>query len=134
MKRDVHIKNIFIRKVLAEKEELRVRTLSPIVCYSTLLRPDGRKYTCYFQPGETDFNNLIRNNITKKYKAFYGLDEEPGKFSVFNFSRKRMHVIKYKNTVIKAYSCNMTISSTKEIIEFMVSSGLGSKNSQGLVV
>ena len=37
---------------------MEVRTYRPIVTYSTLLRPDGRKYTCYFQPGESDFQAL----------------------------------------------------------------------------
>lgn len=36
----------------AEGEVLTVRTLSPVVAYSTLLRPEGGRYTCYYQPGE----------------------------------------------------------------------------------
>ena len=38
----------------AEGEVLIVRTLSPVVVYSTLLKPEGGDYTCYYQPGERE--------------------------------------------------------------------------------
>lgn len=43
---------------VAGGEVLTVRTLSPVVVYSTLLRPEGGKYTCYYQPGEGEFDKL----------------------------------------------------------------------------
>ncbi|CAA7602828.1 CRISPR associated protein Cas6 [Acididesulfobacillus acetoxydans] len=45
---------------------IRVRTLSPIVAYSTLLRGDGSKYTVYFQPGEAEFQRLVSDNLERK--------------------------------------------------------------------
>src|SRR5690554_6596015 len=34
------------------QSEIKVRLLSPVVAYSTFLKPEGGKYTCYFQPCE----------------------------------------------------------------------------------
>ena len=55
-----------------------MRSLSPIVAYSTLLRPDGRKYTCYFQPGEAEFSRLVAQNLERKYFVVHGREPRAG--------------------------------------------------------
>jgi CRISPR-associated endoribonuclease Cas6 len=52
-------------------EEVHVKTLSPITCYSQMQRGDGRKYTVYFHPSSPDFSESIHNNLVKKFRAFY---------------------------------------------------------------
>jgi CRISPR-associated endoribonuclease Cas6 len=75
-----------------EGEELAVRTLSPVVAYSTLLRPEGGKYTCYYQPGESEFNKLITGNLCKKHEAFYSSPPPVGEVRARPLDRPRLHV------------------------------------------
>lgn len=48
---NMQVTNVSFAKDTICEEKIKIRTLSPIVVYSTLIRPDGRKYTCYFEPG-----------------------------------------------------------------------------------
>ncbi len=43
------IEEVRFDEQVAEGKILTVRTLSPVVAYSTLLKPEGGKYTCYYQ-------------------------------------------------------------------------------------
>ena len=45
---------------------IRVRTLLPVVAYSTLFRGDGSKYTVYLRPGEPEFRRIVAENLQKK--------------------------------------------------------------------
>ena len=106
-------------------------TISPIVAYSTLLRPDGRKYTCYFQPGENDFERIIYENLKKKYRAFCGEEPPDGEVSIECLRQPRLHVVNYKETVIKGYTGKMVLKGSTELLLMALNAGLGSKNSQG---
>lgn len=110
---------------------LTVRTLSPVVVYSTLLKPEGGKYTCYFQPGEAEFVRHITSNLQKKYEAFFKQPAPEGEVGVRPLDRPRLHVTSYKNTVIKGYSCRLKIEGPKELLQMALDAGLGSKGSQG---
>lgn len=113
-----------------EEEHLEVRTLSPIVTYSTLLRPDGRKYTCYFQPGESDFRRLIAENLARKYSAVYG--REPERSVEVEVRRcGRMVIRDFKGTVVKGWHCELALRGPKELLTLALDAGLGSKNAQG---
>lgn len=107
------------------------RTLSPITAYSTLLRPDQRKYTCFFQPGEDDFNRIAEENLRKKYNAFTGLKPPDGKMVFKPLSQPRLHIINYKGFIIKGYTCKLSVEGPRELLQMAVDAGLGSKNSQG---
>jgi CRISPR-associated endoribonuclease Cas6 len=111
--------------------EIKIRTLSPIVAYSTLMRLDGRKYTCYFQPGEPDYDRLISNNLCNKYQAYYNEKAPEGEVKVEKIGQVKMHVINYKDTVIKGYSGRLLLKGPRELLQMAVDAGLGSKNSQG---
>ncbi|WP_238455505.1 CRISPR-associated endoribonuclease Cas6 [Desulfolucanica intricata] len=119
------------RNVTIGSEQVQFRTVSPIVLYSTLLRPDGRKYTCYFQPDEPDYEKLLENNLRKKYSAFYKEEAPEGELRVRALGQHRLAVIKYKETVIKGYSGKLMVSGPIPLLQMAVDSGLGSKNSQG---
>ena len=63
--------------ITADKREVSTDTInlnliSPVVVYSTFVKPGGGKYTCYFQPGEKEFAGQLENNLRKKYEAFHG--------------------------------------------------------------
>jgi len=124
------VKFIMERDIVSENR-INIKTLSPIVAYSTLLRPDGRKYTCYFEPGEKDFCRLIENNLRKKYEAFYKKEAPDGEFEIRQLHKPKMSVMSYKQTVIKGYSGRFELSGSIQMLQMAVDAGLGSKNSQG---
>jgi len=127
----VKVTDISLTQDLIEDERIKITTLSPIVVYSTLLRPDGRKYTCYFEPWERDFAEIIENNLKKKYKAYYNVEPPSGNVSIIPLKRPKLSVINYKNTVIKGYSGTFILSGPVQLIQLAAESGLGCKNSQG---
>jgi CRISPR-associated endoribonuclease Cas6 len=125
------VEKIYVQKFKVEKEEVILKTLSPVVLYSTLLRPDGRKYTCYFQPGEPDYEKLLSSNLQKKYRAFYGTEPPPEMIKAKAAGRQRMHIINYKGTIIKGYSGKILLAGPVPLLQLAVDGGLGGKNAQG---
>jgi CRISPR-associated endoribonuclease Cas6 len=116
---------------LVKDETVYVRTLSPVVTYSTLLRPEGGKYTCFHQPGEGEFNRLVTGNLLKKYEAFYGSTPPSGQVHVRPLDRPRLHVTYYKGIVVKGYTCRLKLNGRRELLQLALDAGLGGKGSQG---
>lgn len=114
-----------------ENDVLIARTLSPVVAYSTLLKPEGGKYTCYYQPGEGEFSKLINANLRKKYEAFYCEQPPAGEVQAKPLDRPRLHVMSYKGTVIKGYTCRLKLTGPRELLQIGLDAGLGSKGGQG---
>ncbi len=127
----LHINEVCFDEQLAEDDVLTVRTLSPVAVYSTLLRPEGGKYTCYYQPGEGEFDRLIAANLRKKYEAFHGHKPPKGDVRARPLGRPRLHVMSYKGTVVKGYTCRLKLSGPRELLQMALDAGLGSKGSQG---
>ena len=127
----VEIKEIKARQWKVEQSRIIVRTLSPVTVYSTMQRPDGRKYTVYFQPGDPDYNAMITANLRKKYKACYGIEASEGLVRVCSRGNLKMNLLQYKGTVIKGYSGIIHLEGPQELLQMAVDGGLGSKNAQG---
>jgi CRISPR-associated endoribonuclease Cas6 len=106
-------------------------TLSPVVAYSTLLKPDNSKYTCYFQPGEEDFRRITEENLRKKYTAFTGQTAPEEQIAIKLSSQPKLHIINYKGTIIKGYTSRLLLSGPDVLLQMAADAGLGSKNSQG---
>jgi len=128
---DIAVERVYAQQFKVEKKEVFIRTLSPVVLYSTLLRPDGRKYTCYFQPGEPDYDKLLNSNLQKKYRAFYGTEPPDGEVRAKAMGRQRMSIINYKGTIIKGYSGKLHLTGPVHLLQLAVDGGLGGKNAQG---
>lgn len=128
---ELEIEKVNVRQYQVRENQVTVKTLSPAVLYSTLLRPDGRKYTAYFQPGEADYARLFNENLHKKYRAFSGGEGPAGEVEVRPLGLQRMRIINYKDTVIKGYAGKLLLSGPKELLQLAVDGGIGSKNSQG---
>lgn len=126
-----HVEEVRFDEQKAEGGVLTVSTLSPVVVYSTLLKPEGGKYTCYYQPGEREFEKLIASNLAKKYEAFKGLQPSEEEVSVRPLDRPRLHVTNYKGTVVKGYTCRLKLSGPQELLQMALDAGLGGKGSQG---
>ena len=128
---EVEVEKMVVQQYKVKEERVVLRTLSPVVAYSTFLRPDGRKYTCYFQPGEPDYEALVGNNLRKKYQAFYEKEAPEGEVKVKKLGQVRQHVMNYKETVVKGYSGRMMLMGPVELLQMAVDAGVGSKNGQG---
>lgn len=129
---EVAIAEVSARQLKVEQERITVRTLSPVTVYSTMQRPDGRKYTVYFQPGEPDYNAMITANLRKKYKACYQIEAPEGVVQVRSRGALKMNLLQYKGTVIKGYSGVLHLEGPQGLLQMAVDGGLGSKNAQGL--
>jgi CRISPR-associated endoribonuclease Cas6 len=118
-----------------DKNEVMVRTLSPIVAYSTMNRPDGRKYTNYFEPREEDFKQLIIQNLKRKGKLLHGEKVEKMEFMIKPIGQYRQHLIKYvkegRETIIKGYSGRFILQGDRTLIQTAIDVGVGAKNSSG---
>lgn len=128
---EMQVSEIRLEEQKVEDSFLVVRTLSPVVVYSTLLRPEGGKYTCYYQPGEGEFNRLIAANLRRKFEALYEKQPAEGDVKVVPLDRPRLHVTSYKGIVIKGYTGRLKLQGPRELLQIGLDAGIGSKGSQG---
>ena len=127
----LEVTGITAEKAEVSGESVGLNLISPVVVYSTFEKPGGGKYTCYFQPGENEFTRLLEANLRRKYEAFYGSEAPGGRLTVEQLNRPRMNITKYKDTVIKGYTCRMRLNGPRELLQVAVDAGLGAKNPQG---
>lgn len=125
------VKSVEIKKESVKGNKVMVRVLSPVTVYSTLYRPEGGKYTCYYAPKDKEFTKLISENMIKKYIAYYKKEPSNKEFNIKPIGKNRLHVLSYKGTLVKGYSGRFILEGGQSLIELALSSGLGSKNSQG---
>lgn len=130
-KEELIIKKVDIGRNILDKNRISVRALSPITVYSTLYKPDGSKYTCYFGPRDKEFGELIYKNVLKKYNAYFHDEPKNKDFSIIPVGKTKLHVVTYKGFVIKGYSGKFIIEGDLGLLEHALNTGLGSKNSQG---
>ena len=131
----VTVRSIEVIKPAEFSEELVIKTLSPITVYSTLLTPQGKKKTYYYSPFEKEFNELLKANLQRKFKAIYGMEptEKDDIFEIepLKVSVKNEAIIKYKGTIIKGWTGIYKMKISKSYFDIAYNTGLGSKNSQG---
>ncbi|HOB16205.1 MAG TPA: CRISPR-associated endoribonuclease Cas6 [Defluviitoga sp.] len=115
-----------------EDGELLVKTLSPITAYSTILLPNGSRYTHYFSPYSTDFKKLVEENLKRKAKALK-LDTKNNSFSIepYGITEKNEKLLFYKDIIIKGWTGYFILRGDPILIELALNSGLGAKNAQG---
>lgn len=128
---EASVESVQVRKFIVEKPQITLKSLSPIVLYSTMLRPDGRKYTVYFQAGDPDYERLLSGNLQKKYRAFVGMEPPAENVQARALGQQKMIIISYKDTIIKGYTGKLFLSGPIPLLQLAVDGGLGSKNSQG---
>lgn len=118
-----------INDFTVEKDELIVKTVTPIVVYST---DPTTKYTVYYSPEDIEFYEEIQNNAYRKYQAYYGV--EPDSYveikEASDMTAKKL-VTKYQGSYIEAWYGNFILFGKRKYLDFLYQTGLGSKNSQG---
>jgi len=128
-KNELYLENIEILSFPDFKEEMIIKTLSPITVYRTF--ENGRKYYNYYSPNNSEFNELIKENLRKKYNILTNkeLDEFPLKIEPVKNIRKIL--LKYKDFPIEGYEGFFKIKTDPEKFKIVYDAGLGAKNSQG---
>lgn len=119
---------------IEEKKEITgkvlVRTLSPIVIYSTVML-DGKKRTLYHSPHDDYFSKLLRENLLKKADII-GKKVKRENFQIKAIENSiKENIIYYKDTVIKGWSGKFEIDGDPNLIYIALNCGIGSKNPQG---
>lgn len=129
------IDSLIVDYPLVTSDEIIVQTLSPVVTYSTMIRSDGRKYTTYFEPFETDFKQQLAQNIKRKAKLLHGEKVESMEFEISPIGKYKRHVIKFvkegRETIIKGYSGRFVIKGDPILLQTAIDVGIGAKNSSG---
>ncbi len=110
-----------------------LRTLAPVVAYSTLVTADGRKKTYYYAPTEPEFERLLLANLRRKVRAWTGEDipEDGASFRPYRVDTRNQHIVLYKGTVIKGWTGLFELRAPEPYFRMALDAGLGSKNSQG---
>lgn len=111
---------------------VKVRAISPITVYSTLMSADGRKKTYYYHPEEKEFSDQITNNIIKK-GALLGVDDKEAYFTIepYRVRNTDLKTVYYKDYVVKGWLGQYLLRGTPELLNIAYDAGIGAKNSQG---
>lgn len=129
----LEIKSISVHKKVTLTDTVKIKMLSPIVAYKTVL--DGeKKRTDYYSPWQNEFGQLVTNNLLNKYQIINGELPDRVDFRVIpngNQEEKFAKIINYKDFHIKAYAGIYWLKGNPELIQVAYDTGLGSKNSQG---
>ncbi len=116
-------------------EDIKVRALSPVTCYSTMYRKDGSPYTVYHSPAETEFKNQIHENLVKKFCIVNRDVPVPeGKISVEPIGTPRQQIALFKKEdprPIKGWWGIFRLKGPVELLRIGLDAGLGAKNSAG---
>lgn len=119
----------FPAQPIIKKGKVRIRMLSPLTVYSTLMTSDGRKKTYYYSPYEKEFSMLVGANAKKKYFLLSGKNIK-SKISIVPLRVKEV-VTLYKGTIVKGWMGHFILDGPTSLIKTAYDAGLGAKNSEG---
>ncbi len=125
----LQLQSIQVLKPTKVSEKTIIKTLSPIAVYRTI-EENGKK-TKYFFPEHSEFQELIKENVRKKYHLITGEKLDNFTFEIKPAGRIRKVPLKYKNFFIRASEGTFRIYTRPEILKAIYDAGLGAKNSQG---
>jgi CRISPR-associated endoribonuclease Cas6 len=109
---------------------VKVETLSPVAIYSTLQKPDGKRFTRYYFPSDREYSALLTDNLKKKAAAM-NIALKPSLLRVKGSLDYREKAAKYKNYIIKGYEGELELTGDTALINIALECGLGGKNSMG---
>ena len=122
-----------LKQELVTDNKIKVKTLSPITIHSTLQKIYGGSITYYYSPFEKEFEELIFQNLKKKWRSLHKVRCPFNNFSIkplFNTNRHDK-IRTFKKTLIKGWAGMFELSGKKELLQFALDAGLGDRNSQG---
>lgn len=119
--------------------EIVVRSLSPVVAYNTILEKDKKK-TKYYGPEDIEFENILRQNLIKKYKSIVEMNpslkmeeftENDFKITVLKPKMLSKAIVYYKGFVIVGFNGQFKLQGHPILLQLALEAGLGGKNAQG---
>ena len=116
---------IFDLKPFNDIRKIEIKTLSPILIYST-----HDDYSTYYKPSDKESVEYIKQNIRNKALA-YNYQIHDFKFDICDILYEKKRMVKYKDCFYPAYLCEIIIQTNFEILSFIYNCGLSSKNSCG---
>ena len=129
----VYCEEIKAVEMLAEGDEMTVKTLSPITCYVASQREDGKKYTLYLTPHQKEFSESVHNNLIKKFRALFpdaAIPEGSVKISPVGEVREQISMYdRGKTFPIKGWSGTFKVTGPNVLLSVALDCGLGAKNS-----
>ena len=110
-----------------------VDTVSPITVHSTFEKPDGKRFTYYYEPMEKEFSDMIKNNLIRKYVSYHGKQPDSTDFSIKPHNCKKLRRIdtSYNGIIIRAWRGSYEIEGAPELIKMALLGGIGERNSVG---
>ena len=114
---------------------IKICALTPIEVHSTFTR-QNKKITHYYSPFEPEFGQLINNNIKKKWQALYKI-KCPYNLNIKPLFRgnKNEQILYFgtgnNKTLIKGWKGTYDLAGNKNLLQFALAAGIGSKSSQG---
>lgn len=99
---------------------------TPVLYYRT----DGRGFSTYFAPTDSDFCAGLERGAVRKYTAFFGAPPS-GDVHISLQSEPRKCVTRYKRSVITGYYAAFEVTADPALLTFLYDTGLGAKNSMG---
>ncbi len=130
----IYINSIEVSMTPAFEEEILIKMISPVTVYRTLEDRNGKKKTYYFHPRESEFPELVSENIKRKYRALYKNDPPDTELKIIpeKLSKRSEQITYYKDKyVIKGWLGVYKIKSHPEMLKLAWDAGIGSKNPQG---
>jgi CRISPR-associated endoribonuclease Cas6 len=127
---EIDIDSFHTKSTDVSETEIRVKSHSPVTVYSTF-KINNKKKTHYYHPKDKDFQDMAKNNLIKKYKAFYGSSPTNENIKIIPKGKHIMKIRRYKGFLIKGFLGEYEIKGNPELIKIALDTGIGSKNSQG---
>jgi len=113
------------------KDKILIKTLSPIVTYSTVTI-EGRKKTIYHSPYDNIFEKHIRENLLKKSEVIgEKIEDDTLTIKPAENSRLKENITYFKKIIVKGWSGVFELQGNPRLLEIALGCGLGAKNSQG---
>ncbi|HHV44468.1 MAG TPA: CRISPR-associated endoribonuclease Cas6, partial [Firmicutes bacterium] len=116
-------------------ENVVVKTLSPITCYTTLYKQDGSPYTVFHEPEEAEFQRQIDDNLRKKYRICWPdrpLPESQVRLEPIDTPRRQIALYSKESTMpTKGWWGTFRATGPRELLQMGLDAGFGSKNSGG---
>src|SRR6056297_3583737 len=119
----ISLESVNFQAIKINKEDIILKTLSPIVMYSTVEKPNGKKFTYYFQPGDPNYDKMISENLKKKYKALYKKEPKNEDIRIKQLTTGKMRKLSYKKFAIRGWDGKLKIEGPKELLKLGVETG-----------
>lgn len=116
------------------RDEVDITTSSPI-CVDFAVQEGNKTRTRYLDPLDPRFNYYLTKNFQRKYQAVTGVRTDTGIFllPMENFTPARSkYVTRFGGEIyITGWKGNFRLKGSRESLQFLYDTGLGSRNSQG---